>query len=86
LRESTTGSRTEDFDDHQTGSRARSGGRQKRRQQANRVPNLRNPENGVGGNGLQFGVGVGADFAVELDLFVIRSYPFHQRLLQILGM
>jgi hypothetical protein len=29
--------------------------------------------------GLQFGVGVRADFAVEIDLFVLRGNPFHVR-------
>jgi hypothetical protein len=28
---------------------------------------------------LEFGVGVRADFAVQLDLFVLRGYPFHER-------
>jgi hypothetical protein len=26
---------------------------------------------------LQFGVGVRANFAVQVDLFVLRGYPFH---------
>jgi hypothetical protein len=26
---------------------------------------------------LEFGVGVGADFAVQVDLFVLRGGPFH---------
>jgi hypothetical protein len=29
--------------------------------------------------GLKFGVGVRADFAVEIDLFVLRGNPFHVR-------
>jgi len=29
--------------------------------------------------GLQLGVGVRADFAVQVDLFVLRSNPFHER-------
>ena len=29
--------------------------------------------------GLQLGVGVRADFAVEVDLFVLRSNPFHEQ-------
>jgi hypothetical protein len=28
---------------------------------------------------LEFGVGVRADFAVQVDLFVLRSNPFHER-------
>jgi hypothetical protein len=30
-------------------------------------------------DGLKFGVGVRADFAVEIDLFVLRGDPFHER-------
>jgi hypothetical protein len=29
--------------------------------------------------GLKFGVGVRADFAVQIDLFVLRGDPFHER-------
>jgi hypothetical protein len=29
--------------------------------------------------GLEFGVGVRADFAVQVDLFVLRGNPFHER-------
>jgi hypothetical protein len=28
---------------------------------------------------LEFGVGVRADFAVQVDLFVLRRNPFHER-------
>jgi hypothetical protein len=28
---------------------------------------------------LEFGVGVGADFAVQIDLFVLRGGPFHEQ-------
>jgi hypothetical protein len=31
----------------------------------------------TGSGDLQFGVGVGADFAVQVDLFVLRCGPFH---------
>jgi hypothetical protein len=30
-------------------------------------------------DGLKFGVGVRADFAVQIDLFVLRGDPFHER-------
>jgi hypothetical protein len=30
---------------------------------------------------LKFGVGVRTDFAVQIDLFVLRGDPFHERLL-----
>jgi hypothetical protein len=30
-------------------------------------------------DGLEFGVGVRADFAVQVDLFVLRGSPFHER-------
>jgi hypothetical protein len=30
-------------------------------------------------DGLEFGVGVRADFAVQVDLFVLRCGPFHER-------
>jgi hypothetical protein len=29
--------------------------------------------------GLKLGVGVRADFAVQVDLFVLRGNPFHER-------
>jgi len=29
--------------------------------------------------GLELGVGVRVDFAVEVDLFVLRGNPFHER-------
>ena len=30
-------------------------------------------------DGLEFGVGVRADFAVQVDHFVLRGNPFHER-------
>jgi len=30
-------------------------------------------------DGLEFGVGVRADFAVQVDLFVLRGNPFHEQ-------
>jgi hypothetical protein len=32
-----------------------------------------------GSEGLELSVGVGADFAVEIDLFVLRGGPFHEK-------
>jgi hypothetical protein len=32
-----------------------------------------------GQKGLKLGVGVRADFAVEVDLFVLRGGPFHEK-------
>jgi hypothetical protein len=33
----------------------------------------------LGGLELELGVGVRADFAVQVDLFVLRGNPFHER-------
>jgi hypothetical protein len=32
----------------------------------------------LGAGGLEFGVGVRADFAVQIDFFVLRGGPFHE--------
>lgn len=34
--------------------------------------------------GLEFGVGVGADFTIQIDFFVLRGGPFHVRCSQMM--
>jgi hypothetical protein len=42
-----------------------------------KMPALRRIRVNAKGEGLDFGVGVGVDFAVEVDFFVLRGGPFH---------
>ena len=73
MREAPSGGRAEDLNAHE-GTKGDAGEKTKCREPASESGRYTRAL-----EELELGVGVRADFAVEVDLFVLRGNPFHER-------